>query len=214
MGSLIGELSRQAIQNLRVLLRWTFTLIPFCVRLKVLAFVYKPEERHFITDDIAFSIQCVRGGFDYGKNSGVHRNGRYEEAMSKKFIDCLKKLNRKESVFIDIGAGIGYYSILASQILRPQNIHAFEPDIIEQALFQVNNNRYCNGAIKVNRLYIASETKKNTITLDEYCANNHVAPDIIKMDIEGMEYYAIDGWFRRVGEILSYITNRIPRKAT
>lgn len=184
--------SRRYLGALR---RRLFTSSPCSMKQKILPLLWKLKEHRFTVDNITFPITCVRGSLDYGNNEGIDRDGRYEAAMSNKFIDCLKKL-KKDSVFIDVGGGIGYYSILASQILLPRNIHVFEPQIFEWTLFQLNNKKYCHGEIKVNRLYIGDKSKKDVITLDEYCLNNRVVPSIIKMDIEGGEYYAIDGMLK------------------
>jgi hypothetical protein len=177
---------------LRVLQGSIFVCVPFPLKPVMLPLVFRLEEASFTVDGSTFAITCVRGSFAREADPAIDSNGMYEAAMSSKFTDCLKKL-KGNSAFIDVGGGTGYYSILASQLLPPRNIHAFEPEILAWNLFQLNNRKYCQGDIRANRQYIGNKNGKDMITLDEYCLRNGVTPGLVKMDIEGYEYYAIDG---------------------
>lgn len=171
-----------------------FTLLPDSTKVKILPLIYKLEEKNFSIGDIDSTITIVSGSFDYKVNSGVDKNGQYEAAMCEKLVETLRVLGGKS--FIDVGGGAGYYSILASHIIPPENIHAFEPDIIQYASFQLNNRKYCRGNVKANRLFVGNRVNKNMTTLDEYCLGNGLSPGLIKMDIEGWEYFAIDGMLK------------------
>tara|TARA_B100001250_G_C19569478_1_gene686997 strand:+ start:551 stop:808 length:258 start_codon:yes stop_codon:yes gene_type:complete len=37
------------------------------------------------------------------------------------------------------------------------------------------------------------KTIRKQITLDSYCKNNNVSPDIIKIDVEGAEWFVLNG---------------------
>lgn len=168
------------------------------MKVLVLKLLHGLEERRFTVSGTTFAITCTRGSLDRGKDAGIDKDGRYEAVMSERFADCLKKL-KPDGFLIDIGSGIGYYSILASLWFSPANIHAFEPEATSYSLLQLNNRKYCQGRIKLNRVYIGGEVTKNMVTLDKYCQDNWVVPNIIKMDIEGYEYYAVDGMLETLG---------------
>lgn len=125
--------------------------------------------------------------------------------------------------FIDIGAYIGYYSILARNIVGESGkIIAFEPNPESYRMlrknFSINAFRNCipvNIAItdeenilklfigKYNAdsssLFLAEEVNENryvkvrTITLDKYCEIHDIAPDFLKIDAEGAEYRILKG---------------------
>jgi FkbM family methyltransferase len=125
------------------------------------------------------------------------------------------------STVIDIGANIGYYTMLAAQIVGSNGkVYAFEPEPNNFKLLQKNveYNGYTNAVLvrkavsntngKI-KLYLApSETSTHRIyrnedhrehifvdvtTLDQYFDNMYPPVDLIKIDIEGAEYGAIKG---------------------
>lgn len=127
----------------------------------------------------------------------VESNNHYEPAMSQKFVNCLSE----KDVFIDVGASYGYYSLLAAKIVKtPSNIHAFEPIDWIATVFELNNRRYCNGNVTLSRLFVGNKNDSHSITLDQYCLDKGLTPNVIKMDIEGGEYMAIDGMKRILKE--------------
>lgn len=176
----------------RVLRNLIFNMVPVSVKPRILSILWRLKEYCCSVGGIKFKVTCPDGTLEYGKGEDIDRDGVYEAAMSYKLIDCLAKVKNSDT-FIDIGGGYGYYSILASQFVSPDNIHVFEPDYFYAALCEINNNRYCQGRMNLNRLFIGNEVKSNMITLDAYCMGNSIVPNIIKMDIEGWEFYAIDG---------------------
>lgn len=139
--------------------------------------------------DVVFKISSMGEGFCLGSTC-VDNYGCYEIAMSQKVLDSL----REDAVFVDIGAGPGYYSVLASQVVQPDNIHAFEPDPYNLALLELNNRKYCGERIRINRQYVGKRSDGGeVVTLDDYCFSNGIVPDVIKMDIDGSECDAIAG---------------------
>jgi len=141
---------------------------------------------------------------------------RYEEGTVKVF----KSVLRKGMTVFDIGACTGYYSLIASKIVGKEGkIFAFEPHPINYEWLKksIKVNNFTNiipinkavldrkGIIKLfystnniadhsiviteNRDYIEVET----ITLDEFCEENNIFPDVVKMDIEGAELLALRG---------------------
>lgn len=144
--------------------------------------------------------------------------GYYDERGMK----CLKKYLNKGDVFIDIGANVGCYSLIASKIVTETGkVYAFEPvnSIYNCLKKNVELNNLKNIVLEkkaiynkrgVKDLYISLSDnmgmssistpvsnyieKVNTITLDEFIRNNKVNKvDFIKIDIEGAELYALQG---------------------
>lgn len=176
------------------LVRKVVTDIPFMANQLLLSPILKEAEFHI--DGISFPLMFPF--FDSAAITFVRSNlNYYETAMSRKFIQCLQK----DNIFIDVGAGYGYYSMLAAKILKsPGNIHAFEPTNWVATIFQINNRRCCNGQIVFNKLYVGNKIDNNSITLDRYCFEKNLSPQVIKVDIEGAEYMAIDGMERILEE--------------
>jgi FkbM family methyltransferase len=124
-------------------------------------------------------------------------------------------------VVVDIGANIGYYTLyFAKKVSSQGHIYAFEPDPVNFELLEKNieingyknitavNKALSNKNEKL-KLYICEENRGdhrtydsqqgrefveiNATHLDDYFADidNHI--DLIKMDIQGAEYKAIQG---------------------
>jgi FkbM family methyltransferase len=123
-------------------------------------------------------------------------------------FDRLLNLIKPNSIIYDIGAYIGSFSIPFA--LENMNVHAFEgyPDNFERA--KKNCSLYKNIIVHLIALSNKNETvitKFNDCTtltpsermityviFDEYLKDNYIPePDLIKMDIEGMETLALFG---------------------
>jgi FkbM family methyltransferase len=125
---------------------------------------------------------------------------------------------RSERDFIDVGANIGFYSMLMSPKVRM--VHAFEPDprnlgplrmnaarvpnvqVVESAAANTIGTRYFDvaGAHEVNHLSSAVTPTENllavdSITLDAYSATLPAGVFVaaIKMDVEGSECEVLEG---------------------
>jgi FkbM family methyltransferase len=120
---------------------------------------------------------------------------------------------------VDLGANIGYYSIMASPIVGPRGrVYAFEPDpemyeyllrnVMENDLSNVTLVRKAAAANVASMAFIRSElerghlaqtaqassTSVDATTLDHYFASmGWPRVDLIKMDIEGGEAAALRG---------------------
>lgn len=127
-------------------------------------------------------------------------------------VEIIKKHIKKTDVIIDIGANIGYYTILFARLGK--EVHAFEPEPENFKLLQKNIrvNKITNAIIvqkavsnkngtvnlKLNKLntgghHITSLTKE-TIQIETIRLDNYIKQaDFIKMDIEGAEILALNG---------------------
>lgn len=130
----------------------------------------------------------------------------YEPAESALFRELL----RGADTFFDVGAHIGYYSLLASGDDPTRRVIAFEllEDFADEVERHAENNGFDN--LSVERVAVgaggewiqfqnfADAGRRVAISLDGYCRAHGWAPDLIKMDIEGNEVAAIRG----MGELL------------
>jgi FkbM family methyltransferase len=123
-----------------------------------------------------------------------------------------------DDVFIDGGAHVGFFSLLASGIAKES--HAFEPTpetyaflagntvgkkniaLVQKALWKENDTlefNICGDDSSVFNTLLTPEVpaerkiKVLTTTLDDYCAGKGIVPKFIKLDTEGSEYEVLLG---------------------
>lgn len=146
----------------------------------------------------------------------ILRNKVWEPAETQ----LVKKAVKPGDVAVDIGANLGYFTLLFSSLVGPEGrVHAFEPEPGNFALLKrnVEANRRENVAL-VNkavsdktgkeRLYISEENPGghtiysagsresvavDAVRLDEYFASASPRVDFVKMDIQGAEGGALEG---------------------
>jgi FkbM family methyltransferase len=133
---------------------------------------------------------------------------------------------KKDEVFIDVGANIGFFTLLASNLVGGSGkIYSFEPipstfEYLKTNVSDKNNivvyqigihnktgaseildfgiyNNFYNSLGELNKLTTqladlrenveVSKYMVNTITLDEFCMQNNVVPNLIKLDTEDTE---------------------------
>jgi len=130
-----------------------------------------------------------------------------------------KKILKPGMVFVDIGANIGYFSLLAARsVTNSGKVYAFEPDAEHFSLLQKNikKNNYSN-IIPVNQaasdmigtaaFYLQKDNlcahsllpdpnstmvEVKTTTLDEYFKQDNRV-DVVKIDVEGAEPKVLAG---------------------
>jgi len=135
--------------------------------------------------------------------------------------EVLLSLLREGSVFLDLGANIGYYTVLASKRCGAQGrVHAFEPEPVNFALLERNVG--LNGCENVKLVHAAasdvdgqaelylsdfnqgdhrlypSETGREhvgvrTVSIDSYFSGSPAAVDLVKMDTQGCEARIVAG---------------------
>jgi len=154
-------------------------------------------------------------GYRWVVGSGQHGFwlGSYELPKQRRLVTAISVGN----VVYDIGANVGFYTLLASECVGPSgHVHAFEPlpENIEFLERHVRLNQRSNISIhpvavsvSAGRLRFArshnrysshidqqGELEVNSISLDEfiYVSGNPV-PNLMKVDIEGAEFDLLCG---------------------
>ena len=135
-------------------------------------------------------------------------------------LQLLSKLCADVEVLFDLGANIGVMSIILSKKMKPGSvIYAFEPVpntfkyLADSARVQKGHARILpsmcavsdrNGTLtftdleRTTRNHLIEDKEAKgievaSITLDSFCSDNKVIPQLIKIDIEGAEYLALLG---------------------
>jgi FkbM family methyltransferase len=141
-------------------------------------------------------------------------------------LDLWKRLSKSSNTIIDIGANTGVYSLISGAVNPSASIYAFEPLVYKKLEDNVNLNTFnikpCNIAIsnsngqakfftdstdfsytaslnkdhqaQSNKLSIAVETK----TLDRFCDEKSLFPDLVKIDVERHEPEVIEGFMNTI----------------
>ena len=147
---------------------------------------------------------------------GSHRHacwlGIYEPHIQNLIVSAIGS----NAVFYDIGANVGFYSLLAARVAGAGRIYAFEPlpRNLEYLNKHLEMNRVRNGTVldvavsdRCGESLFSSETtgamgslgatgdlRVRTVNIDALIAQQQIAsPDCIKMDIEGAEALALRG---------------------
>ena len=140
----------------------------------------------------------------------LQQNGSYEPHVTKEIQKHLKP----GDIFVDIGANLGYFTLLASGLVGPSGkVISFEP--------ATKTYNFCKKNVELNKLTnvelynngLWNEKMTLIISDSNQLGGNHISdkgdsiecitldsldltPDMIKMDIEGAEPYALQGMVR------------------
>lgn len=157
----------------------------------------------------------------------------YLSCCDVEISECLKKYLPLSGVFIDVGSGVGYFSVIASLIVgKKGKVHSFEPSPVNARAIRrmIENNKDSNiifnecalGSDEVVHNYYIKRTDVGTMMsmiggllekpqeilsvktqrLDDYLEQNNIKEvSLIKIDVEGYEYYVLKGttkFFERI----------------
>jgi FkbM family methyltransferase len=135
--------------------------------------------------------------------------------------EALRLVLKKGMTFVDIGANVGYFTVLAARSVGSEGkVYAFEPEARNYALLckNVEENGYTNvqtirkavsDRTGIARLYLSSQhwaghtlsahslnadfVEVETTCLDEFFKGHTEKIDVIKVDVEGAEDLVFDG---------------------
>ncbi|WP_420125221.1 FkbM family methyltransferase [Longimicrobium sp.] len=139
-------------------------------------------------------------------------NGTYEREQTRLF----EQLLRPGGVVLDVGANVGYYTLLASVLVGDGgSVHAFEPEprnaeflrrhlringrrnvTVRQAAVsdRAGTARFQFGTGSgTGHLAQAGGLEVRTLRLDDYCAEHALVPAALKIDVEGAEMSVLMG---------------------
>ncbi len=151
-------------------------------------------------------------------SESIKKNNIWAEAETQLFRELLQP----GMVAVDVGANIGYFSLLASTLVGPTGVVlAFEPDPVNYSLLKKNVRLNRAANIRLNQtalsdteeqlsLFIdshnkgdhriwapAGESRKrievNSTTLDTYLSKAGIVPSFIKIDVQGAEGKVLEG---------------------
>jgi FkbM family methyltransferase len=176
------------------------------------------------------SIQKIRRGYLKGFKIRLSKNslwspivGRWEPDAQKIFTQII----RPGDVVFDLGANNGLHSLLFAHLVgNAGKVYAFEPlksncdEIAENAAInKINNIQIVNAAVgseegeisfhlglhdkqgSIVRIGKGEDVKVKLITLDGFINAENRRPDFIKIDIEGAESMALQGFSHRIDGI-------------
>ena len=183
-------------------IRWPLSLIPAKTRLPVLQGALRGQ-------------QWIVGSSNHGCWLGSYEWD--QQAIFKKSI-------KEGDVVFDIGAHVGFYTLLSSLLVGSRGrVVAFEPipenlnylkqhleinsvsnvDIIEAAVSDRHGHDRLSSGLSSSMWHLDAqgELEVRTISLDELVLNAKLPPpNLIKMDIEGAEVLALNGSARVLNE--------------
>lgn len=142
----------------------------------------------------------------------------FKNRQDKFEIQLLKKHIRKHDVVLDIGANIGFYAtILSNMVGENGKVHCFEPDtknfshlknVTKNRANIVINNKAVSSKTETLKIYTSKnlnvdhrtykpeeydeEISIEAVSIDDYLGTNQKV-DFIKIDIQGFEMQAIQG---------------------
>ena len=125
--------------------------------------------------------------------------GLYERPLTRH----LRKVLRKGSVFYDIGANVGYFTLLASELVGGEGeVHAFEPVPANSELLARNIEQNTIQNVILNEIAVSSEPGTLTLFLPDVAINTGWA-SIVPSDRRHQELQvptiALDDYVSRVG---------------
>lgn len=166
------------------------------------------------------SLSIKLGNFLYKNAFGLYKP-MYKLFKNKQDafeIELLKKHIRKNDTVLDIGANIGFYATILSDIVGENGVvHCFEPDTknfehLKKTTATIKNIKINNKAVGPRTEKLKIYTSKNlnvdhrtykpeeydqeieidAVSIDDHLSSN-AKVDFIKMDIQGFEMQAIQG---------------------
>ncbi|WP_045215346.1 FkbM family methyltransferase [Desulfonatronovibrio magnus] len=145
----------------------------------------------------------------------------YKKMTDKEILSFLKSYVKKGMVVLDVGANIGFYSVYLARLVGINGrVHSFEPcrdtfkrlvqstsmypqvvlnqtgimDSAGEAFLNFSAAGNVDNWLEKKDSLANSKSTISTITLDQYCQKMKLEVDLVKMDIQGAELMALQGF--------------------
>lgn len=146
----------------------------------------------------------------------------YLKKFEKQETNFIRRVAKKDWIYFDVGANVGYYTLLFSTLSQNGSVHSFEP--IPLCCHLLNANVLLNNLnnIRVNNFAISNyrgdakfsvsskwetssfiHTERNHLEkiiqvevrkIDDYVSDNNIERiDFVKIDVEGAEKFVLEG---------------------
>ncbi len=166
-------------------------------------------------DTILFVLQGPLRGKKWIKGSGV--NGYWLGSYEMEHQKILSGLLKEGDVFYDVGAHVGFFSLLASHFVGPSGIvYAFEPfprnisflkkhialnnisniEIIEAAIADYDGEAFFeeSESSSMGKVSASGQTRVTAACLDHLVSSGRIPPpSVIKIDVEGLQDIVLKG---------------------
>jgi FkbM family methyltransferase len=121
--------------------------------------------------------------FDAGPATAMFVSGDYEVAVQNAFVSLL----REGDVFYDIGANVGFFSVLAGRLVGQAGaVHAFEPVPANASMVERNAQLNHLGNIEVFRVAVSNQTGKSELYLADHAGGAALKSAGVPPDLAGV----------------------------
>lgn len=156
----------------------------------------------------------------------ILKNKTYEDRETR----FVKSVARADWIVFDVGANVGYYSLLLAKLAPQGEVHAFEPHPLARKILEVNLLLNNLENLKVNPVALAEKEGRSDfcltkdtgfssfreigrveflkkiqvpcLTLDQYVQSQGIKKiDFIKIDVEGAEGLVLNGAKKTLDEL-------------
>jgi FkbM family methyltransferase len=137
----------------------------------------------------------------------------------------LKHIVSDKSVFLDVGAHYGYFSLFCKSVASGCSVHAFEPspvhgitlkENIELNGYEINvhnvalSNEHSSATFWDRTLTVPDDRRNEaievpTLTFDEFEKENSLKPSIVKVDVHGAELLVLEGMRQTLQSSVNHI---------
>jgi hypothetical protein len=97
------------------------------------------------------------------------------------------------SCFVDIGANLGFFSVLAADCMPSGKIYSFEPSEYLRGWLNISMAEKKNVQWTAVGKFVGAKSTKQMVSLDDYFALQNAIPDLVKIDVDGAETDILKG---------------------